>query len=226
MSSFIVIEGLIGVGKTSLCRLLHRELKARLVLEPAKDNPFLANFYADRDRYAFPAQMFYLATRFAQYSDLMQTKLFSDLVVADYLFEKDQLFARHTLIDHELALYQRFADLLGDKVPCPDFILFLDAPTEVIQERIARRAIDAEQVIEPGYLDTLRERYFELWTEWEGCPIYVLDTSSIDYVDSVSDQQWMLEVIRGWLDGKPLAGAPQPFRKVVVEQLGLFGQVG
>ena len=108
LSKFIVIEGLIGVGKTSLCRLLKEKRKARLILEPAEDNPFLVHFYSQQDRFAFPTQMFYLATRSEQQFRLQQMQLFSDLCVADYIFEKDQLFAEHTLNGDELELYFQF----------------------------------------------------------------------------------------------------------------------
>ncbi|MFT4979232.1 MAG: deoxyguanosine kinase, partial [Myxococcota bacterium] len=119
MSRFIVIEGLIGVGKTSLCRILRDEWGAELILEPSDDNPFLSNFYADPDRFAFPTQMFYLATRYAQQTQLHQTNLFKSLFVADYLFAKDQLFAEQTLTGHELELYFRFARLMTESVARP-----------------------------------------------------------------------------------------------------------
>lgn len=223
MSRFVVIEGLIGVGKTTLCRLLEKERGARLVLEPCEDNPFLAAFYADKDRYAFPAQMFYLATRYAQQMGLKQTSLFSDFVVSDYLFSKDRLFAEQTLIGDEMALYDRFAGLLSGAIPHPDFILFLDAPTDVVLQRIGRRAIDSESVIPPSYLDELRERYMNLWREYTGAPIYILDTTTINYVDSDEGRTEILDMIDGWLSGRPVEGAPTAFSPVSTpNQLELF----
>lgn len=221
MARFIVIEGLIGVGKTSLCRLLAREWGARLVLEPAEDNPFLASFYADPARFAFPAQMFYLASRYAQQLSLLQQDLFSDLVVSDYIFAKDRLFAEQTLDEAELELYDRFTSLFSGRVPEPDFVLFLDAPTQVITERIARRAIEAEQVIAADYLDSLRERYYALWDRYREAPVYVLDTSALNYVDDPRDAAQMLALIQGWLDGEPVEGAPQPYQRPA-QQLTLF----
>jgi deoxyadenosine/deoxycytidine kinase len=223
VSRYIVIEGLIGVGKTSLCRLLEREWGARLVLEPAEDNPFLAAFYADRERFAFPAQMFYLATRFAQQTDLHQPGLFDRLIVSDYLYAKDRLFAELTLSGDELALYDRFAGLLSASVTHPDFVLFLDAPTRVILERIKRRAIPSEQVILPDYLDALRSRYYALWDRYDRAPVYVLDTTSIDYVDVAEGRRHILDLIRGWLERRPLPGAPQPYRAGTGAQVSLFG---
>lgn len=222
MSHYIIIEGLIGVGKTSLCRILEKRWGARLILEPAEDNPFLAAFYADAEHYAFPAQMFYLATRYDQQVRLAQQELFSQAVVSDYHFAKDRIFAQQTLSGPELALYERFAALLHERVPRPDLVLFMDAPTEVIRSRIRRRAIHAEQVIEARYLDNLRERYMALWTAYTEAPVYIVDTTSINYVDDMADQERMLAMIQGWLDGRPVPGSPLPFGGPDPGQLSLF----
>ena len=213
MSNYIVIEGLIGVGKTSLCRLMERRRNARLVLEPCEANPFLASFYADPKHYAFPAQMFYLASRYQQQIDLLQKHLFDDLTVADYLFDKDRIFAEQTLNDDEMDLYNRFTELLSHHVSIPDFILFLDAPTDVILKRIARRSIDAEQVIEASYLDSLRRRYYHLWENWTRCPVYVLDTTELNYVDDEGDAGFMCRLIDGYLRHDPVPGAPKPYQQ-------------
>jgi deoxyguanosine kinase len=220
---FIVIEGLIGVGKTSLCRILEADWGARLVLEPWDDNPFLAAFYSDRDRYAFPAQMFYLASRFAQQQQLQQVDLFNEVIVSDYIFAKDRLFAEETLVGDELDLYDRFARLLSGTIPRPDFILFLDAPTEVIRGRIGRRGIAAEQVISAEYLESLRARYYRLWSGFEGAPIYVLNTAELDYVGDMEHRAQVLSYIRGWLDGRPVAGSPERYLPVEERQVPLFG---
>ncbi|MFZ5481815.1 MAG: deoxynucleoside kinase [Myxococcota bacterium] len=221
MSRFVVIEGLIGVGKTTLCRILQREWSARLVLEPCDDNPFLARFYEDPERFALPAQMFYLASRYAQQQELRQPALFSPLTVADYLYDKDRLFAEMTLQGDELALYQRFAGLLPEPPPRPDFVLFLDADTEVIRSRIQRRGISAEQVIPAAYLDDLRRRYYALWETYEEAPVYVLRTDAVDYVSNQMDRYLVLGMIHGWLEGRPLPTAPLPWRDA--RQPPLFG---
>lgn len=222
---FIVIEGLIGVGKTTLCRLLKDRWRARLVLEPWDDNPFLAAFYSDPERYAFPTQMFYLANRYFQQVRLARGEITDPVVVADYLFEKDRLFAEETLKGDEMALYDKFAGLLGGTIPAPEFVLFLDAPTEVIRKRIARRAIEAEQVIAADYLDSLRRRYYALWDRYDAAPVYVLDSTAIDYVNDPASQEHMLAMLQGWLDGEPIPGAPQPYHgRVGPKQLHLFGQ--
>jgi deoxyadenosine/deoxycytidine kinase len=211
---FIAIEGLIGVGKTSLCRLLSQEWGARLVLEPWEHNPFLAAFYEDRERYAFPAQMFYLASRSAQQLSLRQADLFDELIIADYLFQKDRLFAEETLAGAEMELYDRFARMLCTSAPRPDFVLFLDAPTEVIMSRISKRGISSEQVIEADYLNSLRQRYYALWDRYSDAPVYILDTSTIDYTSTTDDsgREYMKKLIQGWLNGKPIHGAPRPYK--------------
>ena len=210
MQGLIVIEGLIGVGKTTLCRILEREWGARLVLEPAEDNPFLAEFYADPQRFAFPAQMFYLPNRYAQQLQARQTSLFHPLTVCDYLMAKDGIFAEMTLAGHELTLYQRFAGLLDEEPLRPDFVVFLDSETEVIRSRIARRGIPAEQVIPAAYLDDLRARYHRLWDRWTLCPVHVLRTDHVDYVEQPEARAQVLEQIAGWLEGKPGPDAADP----------------
>jgi deoxyguanosine kinase len=220
-SRFIVIEGLIGVGKTSLCRLLEKKRNAELVLEPADDNPFLAHFYSDPQRFAFPAQMFYLASRSQQQNNLRQNRLFTDLLVADYIFEKDRLFAEQTLQGNEIDLYDTFSTLLSQTISVPEFIVFLDAPTEVIMKRINRRGIDSEQQIEAAYLNELRSRYYKLWADYTKAPVYVLDTSSINYIDEEAGQEQVLAIIDGWLDGKPHPEAPAVYQVESPDQLSL-----
>lgn len=222
MSKFIVVEGLIGVGKTSLCRLLQKEKNAQLVLEPAEDNPFLAQFYADPDRFAFPAQMFYLASRCMQQTRLLQAQLFSKLYVSDYLFAKDRIFAEQTLAGHELELYYRFGSLLSQNIAKPNFVLFLDAPTEVIMSRIERRGIKAEQAIHAEYLNDLRRRYYELWRGYTDAPVYVLDTTLINYIDSEEDQKYIIRMIEGWLKHAPIQGSPTAYCGENSTQMPLF----
>lgn len=203
MARLLVIEGLIGVGKTTLCRILAREWAARLVLEPADDNPFLANFYDDPIRFAFPAQMFYLATRYQQQQELRQLDLFAPMVVSDYLYAKDRLFAEMTLKGNEMALYHRFASLLPDPPPRPDLVVFLDADTEIIRSRIAKRGLSHEQVIPARYLDELRERYLALWSSYTEAPVRFLRTDHLDYANDPEQRAVLLTMLQGWLDGAP-----------------------
>lgn len=192
MQSFIVIEGLIGVGKTSLCRLLEQRWQARLVLEPAATNPFLESYYSDPARFAFPVQMFYLYERWQQQQRIVQGDLFSDLVVSDYLFEKDQLFAEKTLRSDELELYTAFRTALGEISPVPDLVVYLEAPIDVLMGRIAQRGAPGEERIERDYLVDLRDRYERLWAGWTRCPLLRIDNQDIDYVGDAAAAQAIL----------------------------------
>jgi len=180
---FVVVEGLIGVGKTSLCRVLHDAWGARLVLEPAETNPFLGPFYEDPGRYALPVQLFYLMNRWRQQSAIRQEELFAEVVVSDYLFEKDRLFAEKTLSDEELEIYERFTGVLDAVAPAPDLVVYLDAPTKVLLKRIARRGAPGETHITAAYLDDLRARYERLWKRWTRSPLLRIDNRDMDYVD-------------------------------------------
>lgn len=225
VSRLVVIEGLIGVGKTTLCRILEREWGARLVLEPADDNPFLAQFYGDPERFALPAQLFYLASRYQQQQGIRQADLFAPFTVCDYLYAKDRLFAEMTLEGHELALYNTFAGILPEPPPRPDLVVFLDADTEVIRSRILRRGIPAEQVIPARYLDDLRDRYYRLWETYDEAPIHVIRTDTVDYVSDLAARERIVQMIWGWLAGQPLPDAPPRYRGAQSAQGGptLFG---
>lgn len=203
---YVVVEGLIGVGKTTLCRLLEKERGAQLFLEPAATNPFLEPFYSEPERFAFPVQMFYLINRWRQQNRIRQQDLFSELVVSDYLMEKDRLFAEKTLPDDELELYDRFAGALGESTPTPDLLIFLDAPIEVILTRIARRQAPGEEAIQPGYLRDLRDRYHRLLSEWTRCPVLRLNNQDMNYADDIDAQKRLLS----WIDTALEGGALPP----------------
>ncbi|MBN2800582.1 MAG: deoxynucleoside kinase [Deltaproteobacteria bacterium] len=217
---FIVVEGLIGVGKSSLCRLLRDRWGARLVLEPAEDNPFLALFYEDKGRYAFPVQMFYLVNRWRQQEGVRQGELFSELVVSDYVFEKDRLFAEMTLDEMELDLYDRFAGALGESAPVPDLFIWLDAPTEVLMERIHRRQAPNEHLIEASYLEELRGRYKKLLAGWTACPILEIDNTDVNYVDDPEAMEQVLARIEAVLAGTERGASG--FEDVPLGQTNLF----
>ena len=203
VGKLLVLEGLIGVGKTSLARILRDEWRARLVLEPADDNPFLERFYSDPVRFAFPTQMFYMGTRFKQQLEMLQGDLFSPLIVADYMWEKDRIFAEKTLPRDELALYQRFVDLIAPSCPRPDLVIFIDSSTDVVLSRIKKRAISAENAVSAEYLDDLRARYFEMFAHYTTAPVYTLRTDALDYVNNSDDRAQVLDVITQWLEGRP-----------------------
>ena len=167
-------------------------------------------------------QMFYLATRCAQQISLRQGELFTDLIVSDYLYAKDRLFAEETLGGAEMALYDRFANLLGESIAVPDFVLFLDAPTDVVLNRIGNRGIQSEQVIEGAYLDSLRDRYYALWDRYDAAPVYVMNTTEVDYTSNPSQRQWMLDILSGWLKGEPHPDAPEAYQSRNKLQLALL----
>ncbi|MEZ4322417.1 MAG: deoxynucleoside kinase [Myxococcota bacterium] len=222
MRQFIVVEGLIGVGKTSLCKLLAETWNGRLVLEPSETNPFLEPFYEDPDRFGFPVQMYYLVTRWKQQAAIRQEDLFTQSVVSDYLFEKDRLFAEKTLSSMELELYDRFAAALGEKAPTPDLLIFLDAPIETIMKRIAQRNAPGEHRIKAAYLVDLRERYKRLLADWHACPVLYLDNRDMNYLTDPGVRQVLLGKIRAALSGEapPEAPGSVPDREA---QPSLFG---
>ncbi|MEZ4240903.1 MAG: deoxynucleoside kinase [Myxococcota bacterium] len=204
---YLVVEGLIGVGKTTMCRLLERERGAKLVLEPAATNPFLEPFYTDPQRYAFPVQMFYLINRWRQQAEISQGDLFSRLVVSDYLFAKDRLFAEKTLPADELALYDRFAGALGAQIPKPELLVYLEAPLSVVMSRIAQRRAPGEEAITEAYLVDLRERYERLLDAYDDSPVLRLDNA----VQRTPDE--LVALLEQALDGELPAAPSAPDRQ-------------
>src|SRR5438093_12250618 len=156
---YIVVEGVIGVGKTSLARLLSERLKSRLVLEEVEENPFLKDFYQDRARYAFQTQMHFLFSRYQQQRGLRQRELFSERLVSDYLFQKDRIFASLNLSDRELALYERLVGWLELDVMRPDVVVYLQAQPDTLMNRITRRARPYERAMERAYIRELSQAY-------------------------------------------------------------------
>lgn len=179
---YIVVEGVIGVGKTSLARRLAERLGARLSLEEVEENPFLKHFYADPARYAFQTQVFFLLSRFRQQTGLLQGELFQRLLVSDYHFAKDRIFANITLGDEELALYDLVAGALAPRVPTPDLVVYLQASLETLLERIARRGRPMERDLKPSYLETLAEAYNHFFFHYQDSPLLVVNTDRMDFV--------------------------------------------
>lgn len=220
MRRYVVIEGLIGAGKTTLCRLLERERDAQLVLEPHEDNPFLEAFYNDPTRYALPVQMYFQLTRWRQLDKIRQLSFFHEWVVSDYCFEKDRLFAVKTLADEELELYDRFAMTLGKEIPTPDLIIALEAPIPVLLERIRNRGVAGEERINKGYLEDLKERYDDLWANWTRCPVLYIDNASLNYEADPSAQVEVMRRIDDALNGNVPAPGSLADRE---DQPKLFG---
>jgi deoxyguanosine kinase len=199
---FIAVEGPIGVGKTSLARRLCSSLSAQGVLEEAAQNPFLERFYRNPRAGALPAQLYFLLQRAQQLAALKQADLFASVRVADYLLEKDRLFARVTLDDAEYALYEQLYARLDIHVPKPDLVVYLQAPVDVLLERIARRGVAYEQYIDRGYLERLNEAYARFFHEFDAAPLLIVNAASIDPVTNQHDYDELLAAIKRMSRGR------------------------
>jgi deoxyadenosine/deoxycytidine kinase len=194
---FVVVEGPIGVGKTSLARRLAKSFGSELVLEQGDENPFLERFYRNPRAAAFQTQLYFLFQRARQMHELRQADLFERVRVSDYLLDKDRLFARLTLDDEEFALYDQVYARLSIDAPVPDLIVYLQAPVDVLLERIARRGIQYEQAIERRYLERLVESYSRFFLEFDAAPVLIVNAAEIDLVGSDGDYAGLLaEVTR------------------------------
>jgi deoxyguanosine kinase len=185
--AYIALEGPIGVGKTTLAQVLARELNARLLLEEGEQNPFLARFYEDPEKYAIPVQLFFLLTRYNQQRELVQRPLLEQATVADYLFAKDRIFANLNLAPDELILYDQVFKLLDSQMAKPDLVVYLLARTEVLAERLRRRNRDFERDISYQYLERVSTAYRDFFFYYDETPLLVVDTSEIDFVNNPRD---------------------------------------
>lgn len=183
-AKYIVVEGPIGVGKTSLARILATELQARTVFERVEDNPFLPKFYKARETYAFQNQTFFLLNRYHQQLQLCQQDLFNHNTVADYLFAKDNIFAALTLSNEELKLYQQIYALLTTRVPKPDLVVYLQARPEVLYKRVKKRDKSFERGVTFEYLAEVAQAYNRFFFNYDETPLLVVNTSDIDFVAS------------------------------------------
>ncbi len=205
---YIVIEGAIGVGKTSLARRLAASLNAQLVLEQADENPFLERYYRNPAVGALPAQLHFLFQRAQQQASLVQQDLFGSVRVADYLLAKDELFARMTLDEQEYGLYRQVHDRLAIDAPQPDLVVYLQAPVDVLLDRIARRGIAHESLIDAAYLTRLNETYARFFHAYASSPLLIVNAASIDLVGNDADYEELLgqiaRTVRGRLYYNPL----------------------
>lgn len=196
----VVIEGPIGVGKTSLARRLAERSGARLLLEQPDQNPFLERFYRDSARYALPTQIFFLFQRVQQLRDLAQQDLFSTQVVGDFLLDKDALFARLNLAPDELRLYEQMHAHLAPQAPAPDLVIYLQAQPETLVERVGRRALAMEAGITEAYLRALNDAYVRFFHAYDGAPLLVVNTENLNPVERDADFDLLLtriEKMRG-----------------------------
>jgi deoxyguanosine kinase len=193
---FIVIEGPIGVGKTSLARKLARSFGSELILEQADENPFLERFYRNPRAAALQTQLFFLFQRTRQLEDIRQHDLFDTVRVADYLLDKDRLFAQLTLDEEELGLYEQVYSRLAVDTPVPDLVIYLQAPVDILIERIERRGIRYEQHIERGYLEKLQEAYARFFHAYDASPLLIVNAAQADFVANEHDYIQLLEQVR------------------------------
>jgi len=200
---YVAIEGVIGVGKTTLARLLQASFDADLLLEVFEENPFLSDFYADRQRYAFQTQVFFLLSRYHQQRESVPSALNRKrTLLADYTFDKDMLFARINLQGDELEMYYRVHDALAEKIPDPDLVVYLRASTEVLMQRIALRDRSYERSMERNYIHELNQSYEDYFGSSQGevrragVPVLTLDTDDLNYVQRPEDLRWVEERIR------------------------------
>ncbi len=194
----VVIEGPIGVGKSSLARKLAERLGAELLLEQPEDNPFLGRFYADMPGYAFQTQLFFLFQRLKQMRAAQQPGMFDEAVVADFLFSKDALFARLNLSDDEFRLYTKMYAQIAPQVAEPDLVIWLQASPAALMQRIARRAIPMEIGIAPAYLQRLCDAYVEYFHAYDGAPVFAIGTEHFNPVDRDADFDMLLERLAGF----------------------------
>ncbi|HEX3113236.1 MAG TPA: deoxynucleoside kinase [Candidatus Eisenbacteria bacterium] len=201
LGRYVAIEGVIGVGKTSLARLLAERFRARLVLEEPEANPFLADFYKDPRRYAFQTQMFFLISRYKDLRDRVHPDLFHEGIVADYLFQKDRIFANLNLSDRELMLYDAIAPHLESEVPAPDLVVYLQASPERILERIQQRGRTYEKLMDPKYTATLAEAYNYFFFHFRDAPLLVVNTDEMNFVDRTNDLEDLIARIVSHKEG-------------------------
>ncbi len=199
---FIVVEGPIGAGKTALAKRLAKSLSGELILEEALENPFLERFYREGKSAALPTQMFFLFSRSRQIEQLRQTDMFATVRVCDYLFAKDRLFAQINLDADELALYEQIADKLGVEAPVPDLVIYLQASVDVLLERIARRGVGYERMIDRAYLEQLTDVYARFFHAYNDGPLLIVNASQIDPVNNDADYEQLFRQIERTTGGR------------------------
>ena len=198
---YVAIEGTIGVGKTSLANLFSEKLGAKLILEAFEDNPFLTDFYEDPESNAFQTQLWFLLQRYQQQQQLRQVDMFQHLVVTDYMFVKDRLFAALNLNEKEMSLYDSVAKMMEKNVIHPDLVIFLQADTETLMNNISKRGRDFEKNMSEDYIDALNQVYNEYFFRYQETPLIIINTNNIDFVQNPGDLEEMISYIRQPISG-------------------------
>ena len=193
---FLVIEGNIGAGKTTLSKKFAEEYNAKLVLEQFADNPFLPKFYNDQERYSFPLELSFLADRYSQIKkQVLNLDLFHSFLVADYYFAKSAIFAQNTLKDDEYHLFRQIFDIVFESMPKPDLYVYLHADTNQLLNNIEKRGRNYEQNIEPDYLDKIQKGYFHFLKQTSTFPILIIDINNIDFVNNPDHYQLLKDAV-------------------------------
>ena len=198
----ISIEGSIGAGKTSLANMISNTLKAKLILEKFEENPFLKDFYGNQDRYAFQTQLFFLLSRYSQHQDLKQVDIFSKILVSDYMFIKDRLFAALNLNDREMVLYDNIAKILEKDIIYPDLAIFLQADTDKLMSNIKKRGRQYERDIDWNYIDSLNQVYNEYFFRYDKGPLLIINTNDIDFVNNKDDFEGIMAFLNEPIKGR------------------------
>ena len=199
--NYIAIEGPIGVGKTSLAKLLSKRLSAKLILEKFEENPFLSEFYNDPTRFAFQTQLFFLLQRYQQQQDIRQVDMFHNLLISDYMFIKDRLFASLNLDDKEMNLYDSIANMMERNVINPDLIIYLQADTASLMKNIDKRGRNFESNISYEYINELNEIYTEYFFRYNDTPLVIINTNNIDFVHNPDDLDQVIQYIKQPVSG-------------------------
>ena len=199
--NYIAIEGPIGVGKTSLAKLLSKRLSAKLILEKFEENPFLSEFYDDPTRFAFQTQLFFLLQRYQQQQDIRQVDMFHNLLISDYMFIKDRLFASLNLDDKEMNLYDSIANMMERNVINPDLIIYLQADTASLMKNIDKRGRNFESNISYEYINELNEIYTEYFFRYNDTPLVIINTNNIDFVHNHDDLDQVIQYIKQPVSG-------------------------
>lgn len=200
---YIAIEGVIGVGKTTLARLLKESFDAALLLEVFEENPFLARFYQDRERYAFQTQTFFLLSRYQQQHEAVPNALAAQNLISDYTFDKNKIFARLTLVGDELEMYERVQDTLGARIPLPDLIVYLRADVENLMTRIAVRARSYERTMEREYIAALAQAYDAYYAAYTASPVLKIETDALNITQHPQDVRRIADMLREKLGQGP-----------------------
>jgi deoxyadenosine/deoxycytidine kinase len=193
---YLVVEGPIGVGKTSLVTLLAEQLGGKAILEESENNPFLLRFYRDRRRWAFQTQLFFLLSRYRQQEEMAQHELFSNVTITDVFLPKDRIFASLNLSPDELVLYDQVYSLLRGRLPKPDLVIYLHAETDVLMQRVNQRGREYEKDLTWEYLDALNRAYNEFFFGYTDTPLLVIQTTEIDFVNNAADFSELIRQIR------------------------------